>query len=111
MLAIIFSKSLTIETNARGDKPMTKAEFIAAVASETGLTKTQAAKTIDTVTDTITGELKKGEKIILPGFGTFSVAKRKARTGRNPRTGEEIRIPASKAAKFTPGKALKERLK
>jgi DNA-binding protein HU-beta len=99
------------ETNAKGDKPMTKADLIAAVASETGLTKAQANKTINTVTGTITGELKKGEKIVLPGFGSFSVAKRKARTGRNPRTGEEIRIPASKAAKFTPGKTLKERLK
>jgi DNA-binding protein HU-beta len=63
---------------------------------------------IDGVIDIITRELKRGGRITLTGFGTFSVANRKARTGRNPRTGQEIRIPATKTAKFAPGKALKE---
>jgi DNA-binding protein HU-beta len=87
---------------------MTMADLITAVAKEAKITKAAAAQAVDCVTDTITGELKRGERITLPGFGTFSVANRKARTGRNPRTGQEIRIPASKTAKFTPGKALKE---
>jgi len=87
---------------------MTKGELISAVAKEAKITNTQSAKAIDSFTDTITRELKRGAKISLPGFGTFSVANRKARTGRNPRTGEEIRIPATKTPKFKPGRALKE---
>ena len=87
---------------------MTKAELIAAVAKEAKISTTAAAKAIDCVTDTITEELKRGERITLPGFDTFSVGKRKARTGRNARTGEDIRIPATKTAKFKPGKALKK---
>lgn len=87
---------------------MTKAELIAAVAREAKITKTAAAQAIDSITATITKDLKRGGRITVTGFGTFSVANRKARTGRNPRTGQEIRIPASKTAKFTPGKALKE---
>jgi len=89
---------------------MTKAELIAKVAKEAKITKAAAAKTIDSITGTITKDLKKGGRITLTGFGTFSVANRKARTGRNPRTGQEIRIPASKAPKFAAGKALKEAL-
>ena len=87
---------------------MTKAELISAVAREARITKAAAAQAIDSITDTITRELKKGGRTTLTGFGTFSVANRKARTGRNPQTGQEIRIPASKTAKFTPGKGLKE---
>jgi DNA-binding protein HU-beta len=87
---------------------MTKADLIEAVAREAKITKAAAAQAIDSITDTITKDLKKGGRITLTGFGTFSVANRKARTGRNPRTGQEIRIPASRTAKFTPGKALKE---
>jgi len=87
---------------------MTKAELISAVAREAKITKVAAAQAIDSITGTITKDLKKAGKITLTGFGTFSVANRKARTGRTPRTGQEIRIPASKAPKFTPGKALRE---
>jgi DNA-binding protein HU-beta len=87
---------------------MTKAELIAKVAQEAKISKTTAAKAIDSLTDTIVKELKRGGRITLPGFGTFSVAKRKARTGRNPRTGQEIRIRAAKTPKFKPGKGLKE---
>ena len=87
---------------------MTKEELIAAVAKEAKITKVAAAKAIDSMTDSITKELKKGGRISLTGFGTFAVAKRKARTGRNPRSGETIRIPATKTAKFKPGSALKQ---
>ena len=87
---------------------MTKTELISAVAGEAKITKAAAVRAIESMTDAITGELKKGGTITLTGFGTFSVANRKARTGRNPRTGQEIRIPASKTPKFKPGKALKD---
>ena len=87
---------------------MTKAELVSAVATEAKITKAAAAQAIDCVTDTITKDLKKGGRITVTGFGTFSVGKRKARAGRNPRTGQEIRIPASKTPKFTAGKTLKE---
>ena len=87
---------------------MTKAELISAVAKEAEITKAAAAQAIDSITDTITRELKRGGRITVPGFGTFSVANRKARTGRNPRTGQEIKIPAANTVKFKPGKALKE---
>lgn len=87
---------------------MTKEELIAGVAKEAKITKVAAAKAIDSITDNITKELKKGGRISLTGFGTFAVAKRKARTGRNPRSGESIKIPATKTAKFKPGSALKQ---
>ena len=90
---------------------MTKEELIAAVAKESKITKVAAAKAIDSVTDNITKELKRGGRISLTGFGTFSVAKRKARTGRNPRTGQTIKIAATKTAKFKPGSALKQSVK
>jgi DNA-binding protein HU-beta len=87
---------------------MTKADLIARVAKDAKSTKTAAGRAIDCITDTITNDLKRGGRTTLTGFGTFSVGNRKARTGRNPRTGEEIQISASKTPKFTPGKALKE---
>ena len=90
---------------------MTKAELISKVANEAKITKAAAAQAVDAITETITKDLKKGGRISLPGFGTFSVANRKARTGRNPQTGQEIRIPASKTPKFTAGKTLKEAVK
>lgn len=86
---------------------MNKADLIEAVAKDTGLTKKDAAAAIDSVINTIKKKLKK-EPIQLVGFGTFSVAKRKARTGVNPATGEKIKIKASKVPKFKPGKALKD---
>ena len=87
---------------------MTKTDLIAQVARDAKITKAAAARAIDAITASITRGLKKGGRITLTGFGTFSVANRNARTGRNPQTGQEIRIPASKTPKFTAGKALKE---
>lgn len=87
---------------------MNKAELVSAVAEAAKLTKTDADAAIDAVFDAITKELKKGGDVRLIGFGTFSVTKRAASTGRNPATGAEIKIPARKVAKFTVGKALKE---
>ena len=87
---------------------MTKAELIAAIATTAGVSKKTAAATLDATTGAITDALKKGEKVQLVGFGSFDVAKRAARTGRNPQTGAAVKIPASKAPKFKAGKALKE---
>jgi DNA-binding protein HU-beta len=90
---------------------MTKAELVEKIASDTGLTKADAQRALDATLENIKKALKKNQKVTLVGFGTFSVTKRKARKGRNPRTGEEIKIPATKAPKFTPGKGLKEAIK
>lgn len=87
---------------------MNKAEFIDAVSETAELTKADAGRAIDAVIATITKALKKGETVTLVGFGTFSVRKRAARTGRNPRTGETIKIKASKNPAFKTGKALKD---
>jgi DNA-binding protein HU-beta len=87
---------------------MTKAELIDKIASVAGITKSDAAKALDATIDSIRIAMKKGQKVTLVGFGTFSVSKRKARKGRNPRTGAEIKIPATKVPKFTAGKALKD---
>ncbi len=87
---------------------MTKADLIDKIASGAGLSKADAGRSLDAALDAIKKSLKKGQKVTLVGFGTFSVAKRKARKGRNPRTGEEIDIAASKTPKFTPGKVLKQ---
>ena len=87
---------------------MNKNDLIAAVAETTGLTKADAAKAVDAVLDSITASLKKQTEVRLVGFGTFTVAKRAASEGRNPRTGEKIKIPASKQPKFKAGKALKD---
>lgn len=87
---------------------MTKAELIEKVAKDNDLSKALAEKVINSCTDHITKCLRKNDKITLTGFGTFSVVKRKARTGRNPQTGAEIKIKATKVPKFKPGKALKD---
>ena len=87
---------------------MNKTELIEAIAKEAGLSKKDAGKALDAFTATVTKTLKKKDKVTLVGFGTFETAKRAARTGRNPQTGEEIKIAASTAAKFKPGKALKD---
>ena len=87
---------------------MNKTELIAAVAEKTALTKAASGKAVDAVVAAITEELKKGEKVTLIGFGTFETRNRAARTGRNPQTGKEIKIKASKAPAFKAGKALKE---
>jgi DNA-binding protein HU-beta len=85
-----------------------KVDLIAKVADDTGLSKADATKAVDTVFDAITKALKKGDEVRLVGFGTFSVSKRAASTGRNPRTGEAIKIAASKQPKFRAGKGLKD---
>lgn len=90
---------------------MTKAELIDKIASSASLTKADATKALDATLDGVRMALKKGQKVTLVGFGTFSVAKRKARKGRNPRTGQEIKIPATKIPKFTAGKTLKDAIR
>jgi nucleoid DNA-binding protein len=86
---------------------MNKSDLVAAVATITK-TKKMAEDSVNCVLDVITGSLKKGEPVTLVGFGTFSVAKRAARKGRNPQTGKEIKIKAKKVPKFSAGKKLKE---
>ena len=87
---------------------MDKTELVAAIAEKTEVTKKDSEKALKAFIDVVTEELKKGEKVQLVGFGTFEVAKRIARTGKNPQTGKAIKIPACKAPKFKAGKALKE---
>lgn len=87
---------------------MNKAELIDAVAEGADISKADAARAVDTVVDQITKALTKGDQVTLIGFGTFAVKDRAARTGRNPRTGEAINIPASKVPGFKAGKALKD---
>jgi len=87
---------------------MNKAELVVAMADKAGLSKKDTEKALKAFTDVVAAQLKKGNKIALVGFGTFEVAKRAARTGRNPQSGKEIKIPASKAPKFRAGKALKD---
>ena len=87
---------------------MNKQELIGAVADMSGLGKGDASKAVEAVFDTISGSLKKGDEVRLVGFGTFSVSKRKASTGRNPRTGEPMTIKASSQPKFKAGKGLKD---
>lgn len=87
---------------------MTKAELIDAVAKSAALTKASAEKAVGSVLSAVTDALKKGDRVTLVGFGSFEVSTRKARTGRNPQTGKEIKIAAAKVPKFRPGKALKD---
>jgi len=90
---------------------MTKAEFVKTLKEQAGLaTLAQAETAYEKVFAIIGANLKKGDDVAVSGFGSFKVVNRKARKGHNPRTGKEIHIPASKAVKFTPGKALKESL-
>jgi DNA-binding protein HU-beta len=87
---------------------MNKNDLITAVADQSGLSKGDSGKAVEAVFDAITGALKKGDEVRLVGFGTFSVSKRKASTGRNPRTGEPMTIKASSQPKFKAGKGLKD---
>jgi DNA-binding protein HU-beta len=87
---------------------MNKQDLISKVADSVAMTKTDAGKAVDAVLDVITAALKKGDEVRLVGFGTFSVSKRKASKGRNPRTGEEIKLKASKSPRFRAGKGLKD---
>lgn len=87
---------------------MNKTELVEAMAKKAGLSKKDAEAALKAFTETVTATLKKGDKVQLVGFGTFEVSKRAARTGRNPQTGAEMKIKASKAPKFKAGKALKD---
>jgi DNA-binding protein HU-beta len=90
---------------------MTKAELVEKIASEAGMTKSQAEKAVDGIVSAVSGALSGGDKVTLVGFGTFSVVTRSQRDGRNPRTGEKIKIPASKVVKLKAGKTLTEKVK
>ena len=87
---------------------MNKSDLTVAVAQSANLTNKDASAALDAVLDTIAAQLKSGNEVRLVGFGTFGTVKRKATTGRNPKTGAELKIPASTRPKFKPGKALKE---
>lgn len=87
---------------------MKKSELVEAVAEKTGLTKADSTRALDAVFETIAGALEKGEKVPVAGFGTFAISERKAREGRNPQTGEKVKIAARKAVTFKAGSALKE---
>lgn len=89
---------------------MSKKDLIDAVAKEAELTKEKAGTAVEAVIDHIKSSMKNGDEVRIPDFGTFKVIKRKAREGRNPATNQPIKIPASKAAKFTPSKGLKDLL-
>jgi DNA-binding protein HU-beta len=101
-------KSWSNQNNEGVHPDMNKNELIGAVAETSGLSRSDATKAVEGVFDTITGALSKGDEVRLVGFGTFSVAKRKASTGRNPRTGEPMTIKASTQPKFKAGKGLKD---
>ncbi|MDR2801537.1 MAG: HU family DNA-binding protein [Desulfovibrio sp.] len=91
---------------------MTKAELVQKIHARAGLaTKTQAESALDALVGILTEAMKAGDPVTFTGFGSFKVAKRAARKGRNPRTGKEIDIPAGRAVKFTAGKSLKEAVK
>ncbi len=90
---------------------MTKAELTDKIAIAAGISRTAAANALNSMLENITKALQKGQKVTLLGFGTFSVQQRKARSGRNPKTGEEIRIPATRLPKFTAGTSLKNSMK
>ena len=90
---------------------MNKAELIEAIASDASLTKADAKRALDAFIGTTTKALKKGDRVALVGFGSFSVAKRASRKGRNPQTGKEIKIPAKKVVKFKAGNDLQDKVK
>jgi DNA-binding protein HU-beta len=90
------------------ERKMNKAELIEAVASATHMTKVDAESVLNTAIETIKKSVKKGEDVTLIGFGTFTKSKRKARMGRNPQTGKEIKIPAMNVPKFRPGREFKD---
>lgn len=89
---------------------MTKGDLIDAMSEKTGVSKAASKRFLDAFTETITESLTTGDKVTLTGFGVFFAAERKSRTGRNPRTGAEIRIPAGRTPKFKPGKMFKDKV-
>jgi DNA-binding protein HU-beta len=95
-------------TEPESGESMNKADLVDRIAGACRISKAQATTAIDTAVDSITAALKKGDRVALIGFGTFSVSQRKARNGRNPQTGATIKIAARRVAKFTPGNELKK---
>lgn len=89
---------------------MNKGDLVSKLAEDAGITKVQANAALDAFTEAVAKTLKKGDSVTLVGFGTFSVSKRAARTGRNPKTGEALKIKAKKVAKFKAGKGLSEKI-
>lgn len=98
-------------SNTLGRYKVNKKDLIEKIATKAGLKKVEAEKALEAFEEAVVEALKSGDKVTLVGFGTFSVYERKARTGRNPQTGKEIKIPAKKAPKFTPGKLFKDSVK
>jgi DNA-binding protein HU-beta len=98
------------DANSGEDEDMTKAELIDAMATKIDLPKATAERAVNMIFDDIVSALKANDKVNISGFGTFTVSQRKARQGRNPKTGETIEIQASRSAKFKPGKGLKDSL-
>ena len=90
---------------------MNKQDVVAKIAKDTGMTKTAASAAIESLIDGITRSLKKGDAVSFVGFGTFKISNRKARTARNPQTGEPIKIPKRRVPRFSAGKALKQAVK
>lgn len=97
-----------VERTARGNNAVNKIELIEHVAKQADISKAAAGRALEAVVGGIRTSLKKGNSVTLVGFGTFSIGKRAARSGRNPRTGAAIKIKAAKVPKFRPGKALKD---
>ena len=97
-----------VEKGAGGGKAMNRVDLISAVSAEVDLPKNKAGDAVDAVFGAIQAALKQGQEVRLAGFGTFATANRKATTGRNPRTGEQIQIGESTSVRFKPGKALKD---
>jgi len=87
---------------------MNKSELVGNIASSSGVTKADATRVLDAFMMTVQDAVQQGDQVVLPGFGSFSTVNRSARKGRNPQSGEEIQIPASRSVKFKPGKKLKE---
>jgi len=105
------AKKANNKSQQKGEQSVTKADLISKIAKDAKISKASAGKALNSFTENVTSTLKKGGKITLTGFGTFSVVARKARKGRNPQTGKNIKIPATKVAKFKAGKNLKETVK
>src|SRR5213592_3867133 len=102
---------LYIELTSMEEKLLNKGDLVGKIAKDAEITKGQAEAAFNSLIGSVTTTLKKGQKVTIVGFGTFAVAKRKARTGRNPQTGAPIKIGARKVPKFTPGSELKKAVK
>jgi len=102
--------SLKLFFTTKHTRAMNKAELIDKIAKDSGITKTQANEALDSFTNSVVASLKKGDRVTLVGFGTFSVSERSARNGRNPQTGEVIKIKARKVPKFKAGKEFSTKI-